>query len=252
MRSIITATVVLALVGLVHAQNRRLEINFDLSDYQDLVATGMGITKANDFISHGCRGVTGYSAITLGTAFNVETNETMSWRDYLGGPGADGDGEYDFAIYPWSVVMGICVPLLNSTWAMDREVVYSRYVKNTAREVQALPITMDLTTPMCDVTTTLRPWQPDIHDVPLVKRDFFEKALPKTARNLINSMVWAKEDKAIPIRKHIWFKECVQGRLAALTVARTMVAVQAFTVKRYSFSVRRKVRRLEWWILVVH
>jgi hypothetical protein len=244
MRSIITGIVVLTVVGLVNAQNRRLVSNFNLSSYLNLASTDMGITGANDFINRACGGI---KRGMINTAFNVETNETMDWEDYLNGPGRNGDRHFGSAIYPWSVVEGDCDPLLHSTWATDSEVVYSPYVKNTDLRAWTLPIDMNLVTPKSNVTTTLKSWDEGIRNVRYVMVDVFGEAhvfgeaRPKIAWDIMRSMVWDQKDQTQPITKRIHFPECTQARLTAVSVVRTMIVVPAFTIKIYNYSVRREV-----------
>jgi hypothetical protein len=244
MRSIITSTVVLlAIVGFVNAQNRRLNTNFDLSEYQDLVSTGMGITKAADLIDNICRGT---NRIHIFGAINVETNETMKWSDYKKGPGINGDPELNFAIYPWSVVGGRCIPLLNSTWATDREVFYGPYVNNTYWHTRPMSLDTDLVVPKSNVTTTLKSWERSIRDPPDIKRSFFDRALQNASEYLGNSMLWNPEDQMVDTRRPIAIDGCTQSRLTAVSVMRTMIAVNAFQLEKYYWCIRRRRKWVFW------
>jgi hypothetical protein len=66
--SIMLYAVVLALVGLVCAQNRQTVSNFGLNAYIDLASTDMSTTAATAFINNTCRDTTG---LTILGALNV-------------------------------------------------------------------------------------------------------------------------------------------------------------------------------------
>jgi hypothetical protein len=247
MRSIITTTVVLlAIVGLVNAQNRRSITNFDMSEYQDLVSAGMGITKAIDLIDNICRD---YHFLHVAGAINVETNETMMWTDYMNGPGINGDPKFRFAIYPWSVVRGTCTPLLYSTWATDREVVYGPYVNNTRLHTRWLSIgmaprgEMGLLAPKSNASTTLSRWVRHLWDPSLVKDMFFKQAPQDGFEQIGNSMVWNRYDRIINTRRFLDIPGCTQARLTAASVMRTMIGVHAFQLEEYNLCIRSRKRK---------
>jgi hypothetical protein len=122
MRSIIVYSIGLAIAGLIHAQDRpRLVSTTDMSLYHDLASTRIGTENATAFIDYVCSHRN--PSVSVKVAFNVETSAFMDYSEYrIRGPGALGNERYGYAIYPWSTVEGICNPILNSSWVMNRAV----------------------------------------------------------------------------------------------------------------------------------
>jgi hypothetical protein len=239
MRSIIVCTVVLVIAGLIHAQNRRLMGTFDLSRLGagDLAVTDMGPIKATAFIDEICQDNSEY---TVHAAINVENNETMSWDNYREGPGVLGSEESNYAIYPWSTVEGTCEPLLTSSWVTDREVISGPVTKNTNWQDWTMPVSIVLVTPKTNITTTLSSWEPNDSRLPAYFRaEFFDKAEPKnTGLYLGYSMLWYREDDIDPYDRRIVVPACTQTWLSAVSVSRTIMAVNSFRITSYNWETR--------------
>jgi hypothetical protein len=162
MRSIIVYTVGFGIMGLIHAQNRRMISDFTLREYLDLAVTGMGTEKANAFINKVCSNPYAVDLEPFGikAAINVETNQTLAFWEYQNGPGAEGKKQYGYAIYPWSTVRGSCLPILNSSWVTDRVSEYGPAAKNTnLRYWNIMPVIIDAVIPIPIATTTITPLQ---------------------------------------------------------------------------------------------
>jgi hypothetical protein len=59
------------------------------------------------------------------------------------------------------------------------------------------------------------------------------------SKSLVNSMVWNPADQFRHHTSLIPVDKCTQTRFTAVSATRTMIAVQAFQISRYSFAVRR-------------
>jgi hypothetical protein len=241
MRAIITGVVVLlAIAGLVNAQDRRLRTNFDgLRDYHDLTTTGMANAAANGFIDAVCQGHRLPTVLVRG-AFNIVTNVSMSWEEYQYTHGQDGEWSKAKAMYPWSVVDGYCHTVLNNTWVTDRDVDYGPWVDNTSKlSAQRFPMVMDFVLPPATHFTTLPSWIPE--SIEFIGQNFFLSAKPQAAAIVfVHSINWNHLPQRIPAIDDILIDACTQARFTAVSVTRTVVGMQAFEIKEYYFARREK------------
>jgi hypothetical protein len=234
--SIMLYAVVLALVRLVCAQNRRLVTNFGMDAYMDLVSTDMSTAAATAFINNTCRDVT--DVVVLG-ALNVQTYESMKFEDFKESPEALGKAKYNYALYPWSVVKGTCNPLFTSTWITDREVVNGPKVDNTESRAWRLKVPIEVVDPKTNITTTLEGWKRHA-TTPDFAKHFFENAKTPDAVYLVNSMGWNEDNEEINIITRADVPACTQVWCTSVSVVRTMIAVNTFWIEEYSWGFRRK------------
>jgi hypothetical protein len=242
MRSIIVCTtVILAIAGLIHTQNTRLLSNFDLSAYLDLGTDINDATEARDFISQLC--ATPGPMNSVFGAINVETNETMSGEDYMRGPGALAERQYEYSAYPWSTFEGRCQNILNTSHVTDRAVIYGPAVNNNLWRNRTMTLSIDTVTPKVVATTTKNEWMPYMTDAMWVSHFF--KYSPQRPDALVNSMVWSSTDVTEEFTQDVEVPGCTQARLTAATVARTVTAFSGFTLEAYYWSYLKT--EWVWW-----
>jgi hypothetical protein len=240
MRSIIVCTVILAIVGLIHAQNRRLITDFNISQYLDLANTGMGTTNANAFINQICK--TAGPADVVRGAINIKTNRTMPFDRYRKGPGYWGTEEYNYAKYPWSTFEGRCFSLLNSSWVTDRAIVNGPAVKNMNWRNRTMTVGIDTVYPMVDATTTQSGWGPKMGDATWLANFFVNSR--QRPNPLVHTMLWFDTDLTEHHSRLREIPECSQGWLTAAMVARTIIAFSSFTVEHYYWASKPQGK---WW-----
>jgi hypothetical protein len=245
MRSImVCTTVILAIAGLIHAQNRRLETKWNLSAYLDLASnTGMGTTDGTAFINQFCN-IAGPANIIRG-AINVETNETMPWKSYRSwkGPGFWAKGHFNYATYPWSTFKGRCYSVLNTSWVTDQAAARGPATKNINWRTRSLTLYIDQVFPQTKAMTTQSGWTSMMGNATWLAH-FFLEGVQNASSPLARSAYWFEEDVPLEYKAIGHIPECTEAWLTSVTVARTITAFSGFTLERYSWASKSQGK---WW-----
>jgi hypothetical protein len=226
---------ILIFVVLSHAQPNPRLFDYYPSEGSDLVPE-LGEYLATELIDKLCSQDfyrPGRWRTEVKGALNRITGQSLTWTEYLAGPGANAPDQYVRAVYPWATFRGSCDMVLVSTWVTNTVPSIGPLSDNIYFEPTAYILDVDVTLPGFSCTTTQDSWEETVQEWDVMTWIITSMPLPV---EVMRTWDWVRKRQHIERFSIVLnIPECSTAWLTATTVMRTVRLREVFEVWEYCY-----------------